>query len=76
MFSITKVGNNINTRQIREFIADKITDIDNLPRKNMRGTQDTNEESFNDMVSAGSICFVIEDSSVWMLGNDDIWHQI
>lgn len=25
---------------------------------------------------AGSTCFVIEDSSVWMLGNDDEWHEI
>lgn len=24
----------------------------------------------------GSTCFVIEDSSVWMLGNDAQWHEI
>ena len=74
MFSITKVGNDINTRQIREFIADKSTDIDNLPRKNIRGTQDTNEDPLNDIVSAGSKCFVIETSETYMLGNDDVWH--
>lgn len=74
MFSITKVGNDINTRQIREFIADKSTDIDNLPRKNNRGTQNTNEDSLNDMVSAGSKCFVIETSETYVLGNDDVWH--
>lgn len=74
MFSITKVGNDINTRQIREFIADKSTDIDNLPRKNNRGTQNTNEDPLNDIVSAGSKCFVIETSETYMLGNDDVWH--
>lgn len=74
MFSITKVGNDINTRQIREFIADKSTDIDKLPRKNARGTQDTNEDPLNDIVSAGSKCFVIETSETYMLGNDDVWH--
>ena len=25
---------------------------------------------------AGSTCFVIEDSSVWMLGNDAVWHEL
>ena len=74
MFSITKVGNDINTRQIREFIADQVTDIDNLPRKNNRGTQNTNEDPLNDIVSAGSKCFVIETSETYMLGNDDVWH--
>lgn len=24
----------------------------------------------------GSTCFVIEDSSVWMLGNDAVWHEL
>ena len=76
MFSITKVGNDINTRQIREFIADKNTDIDNLPRQNTRGTQNTNEDPLNDMVSAGSKCFVIETSETYMLGNDNEWHYI
>ena len=76
MFSITKVGNDINTRQIREFIADQVTDIDKLPRKNNRGTQNTNEDPLNDMISAGSKCFVIETSETYMLGNDNEWHFI
>jgi len=29
-----------------------------------------------DKWSAGSTCIVLEDSSVWMLGNDGIWHEI
>jgi len=24
----------------------------------------------------GSTCIVIEDSSVWMLGEDEIWHEL
>lgn len=24
----------------------------------------------------GSDCIVLEDSSVWMLGNDKVWHQL
>lgn len=76
MFSITKVGNDINTRQIREFIADKNTDIDKLPRQNIRGIQNTKEDPLNDIVSAGSKCFVIETSETYMLGNDNEWHLI
>jgi len=77
MFSITKVGNDINSRHIREFIADTVSGIDNLPHINARGTQNTTEISpVDDCVAAGSTCFVIENSSVWMLGNDDVWHEI
>jgi len=43
-----------------EIVADYITDIDTIPT------------SF----SPGSSCIVIENSSVWMLGNDKAWHEI
>lgn len=42
------------------FVADKITDVDNLP---------TN-------CAPGSTCTVIENSSVWMLGTDNKWHKL
>ena len=75
MFSITKVGDDINSRKIREFVADTISDVDKLPHIKTKGTQE-GIESLNDLVEAGSSCFVIENSSVWMLGNDDIWREI
>lgn len=25
---------------------------------------------------SGSSCIVLEDTSVWMLGNDKVWHEI
>ena len=43
-------------------IADTIADIANLPGK--------------EKCAIGSNCFVIENSSVYMLGNDNIWHEI
>jgi len=76
MFSITKAGNDITTRKIREFIADEITDLDKLPRKNFRGTQNTNESYLNDPVSAGSTCFILSTSETYMLGNDDMWYLV
>lgn len=76
MFNIIQIGNDINTRKIRQFIADKNTDIDKLPRINTRGTQVTNEEALNEPVSSGSKCFVIESSENYILGNDNTWHLI
>ena len=77
MFSITKVGNDINTRQIRQFIADQVTDIDKLPRKNTRGTQNNVDDSVNDFVAPGSTCFVIDTSEEYMLNNEtDEWKLI
>lgn len=45
---------------IVEVIADNRNDIDQIPTH----------------YGAGSTCFVIEDSSVWMLGNDAKWHEL
>jgi hypothetical protein len=45
---------------VTELVADHVSDVDILP---------TN-------VGAGSSCIVIENSSVWMLGNDGKWHQL
>ena len=46
---------------VAELIADLKTDVEDLATYN---------------VGAGSTCLVIEDSSVWMLGNDNVWHEI
>lgn len=41
-------------------VADLLTDIAELPTD----------------FAVGSTCLVIEDSSLWILGNDKIWHKI
>ena len=43
-----------------EAIADTRADLEALPTK----------------WNAGSTCLVIEDSSVWILGNDKVWHEL
>ena len=43
-----------------EIVADTLADIETLPT----------------MFSPGSDCIVLEDSSVWMLGNDKVWHEL
>ena len=43
-----------------EVIADTLSDLDNVPKT----------------YGVGSDCLVLEDSSVWMLGNDGEWHEL
>ena len=47
-------------QSVVEIVADTLADINILPV----------------IYSPGSDCIVLEDSSVWMLGNDKIWHQL
>lgn len=61
MFTISKQSGKENA-YLTEFIADMATDILDLPH-------------IGDC-AIGSTCFIIENSSVYMLGNDDIWHEI
>lgn len=49
-----------NMQSTVEGIADKRTDVETIPTH----------------YGAGSTCFVIEDSSVYMLGNDAKWHEL
>ena len=57
-----KVIKNSDTTQpdVVEIVADTLEDLDSMS---------TN-------YGVGSDCIVLEDSSVWMLGNDKTWHQL
>lgn len=61
MFTISKQSGKENA-YLTEYIADTLADIADLPHIGE--------------CSAGSTCFVIATSAVYMLGNDDIWHEI
>lgn len=76
MYSITKIGDRTNSGSIREFICDTLADVQNLPHISEHGVQQANDSVSNSPVMAGSTCFCIEDSSAWMLGNDDVWHEL
>ena len=45
---------------VKEFVADTIADIASLP---------TN-------CAPGSSCFILENSSVWMLNSNNVWQEI
>jgi len=55
-----KVTGNLQAGVV-EFTADTVADVDDLPTEE---------------ISAGSTCFVIENSSVYMLNNIGEWHEI
>lgn len=61
MYSITAQSGNVSS-YVMEFQADKLEDIATLPK--------------SPTCLPGSTCLCIEDSSVWMLGNDNEWHEI
>ena len=54
------VNGNNVQSSVVEIIADTVSDIEDLPTD----------------VGVGSDCICIEDSSVFMLGNDKVWHQL
>ena len=61
IFSISKQSENEVT-YLTEYIADTETDVLDLHHIGK--------------YLAGSTCFIIVTSAVYMLGNDDIWHEI
>ena len=57
-----KVTKNADTTQssVVEIVADTLEDLNEVPTT----------------YGVGSDCIVLENSSVWMLGNDQTWHQL
>lgn len=75
MFSISKIFGKTNSPTQTEYICDFESDVEKLPTNKIVGTQDGNSIS-NECCAVGSTAFVIETSSVYMLGNDSLWHKI
>ncbi|MCD8090106.1 MAG: hypothetical protein LUD81_05695 [Clostridiales bacterium] len=54
-------------------MADYSSDISNLPTSTSRGTQGESKLRVNAECLPGSTCRVAEDSSVWILNNQNEW---
>lgn len=55
------ISNGTNVQStVVEVVADTLTDLDEVPTT----------------FGVGSDCIVLENSSVWMLGNDKVWHEL
>ena len=64
MYKVIANGEDIQ-QSVVEIVADNLTDINNLQA-----------EAQTAYYGAGSSCIVLENSSVWMLGNDKVWHEL
>lgn len=64
MYKVIANGEDVQ-QSVVEIVADTLADISDL--------QIETAEAY---YSPGSSCIVLEDSSVWMLGNDEIWHEL
>lgn len=61
MYSIIEQSGTTST-YVTEYIVDTVIEIQELPKM--------------PKILAGSSCIVLENSSVYMLGNDNEWHEI
>ncbi len=68
-FSVYR-NSDITAAYVTEIVADKLSDIDET------NSEYDAENAVSTDFTPGSTCIVIEDSSVWMLGNDKKWHEI
>lgn len=64
MYKVIANGEDVQ-QNVVEIIADNLIDLDTLQT-----------DTATAYYGAGSSCIVIENSSVWMLGNDKVWHEL
>ena len=64
MYRVIANGEDVQ-QSVVEIVADTLADIEDLQT-----------ETATAYYSPGSNCIVLEDSSVWMLGNDKVWHEL
>lgn len=74
-YSVIKIRNEINSLLYREFTCDTVADIEKLPTSVQRGTGSTNKTD-NSSCAIGSKAFVIDGAREYMLGHDNVWHDI
>ena len=55
------ISNGVNIQSsVVEIVVDTLAELDDVPTD----------------FGVGSDCIVLENSSVWMLGNDKLWHEL
>lgn len=73
MFSVIKRFWIKNSFSRVSYLADYVSDISNLPTSVSEGTQEDGSSNVNAVCMPGSTCRVAEDSSVWILNNQNKW---
>lgn len=74
-YSIMKIdcSNHSNRKQ---YLCDKTSDVENLPTSLKTGKDINADNITNSPCAVSSTALCIENSSHWILGNDDVWHKL
>ena len=74
---VQKKGTVLEMKGYRSFMCDYRSDIDNLPRRGIKGKRQADDTLSDDPCTHGSDCFCLEDGSAWILGKDtNTWIEI
>lgn len=74
---IQKTGTHHNFSNYRSFICDYRSDIEHLPKVGIEGKKQDGDTVSSTPCSYGSDAFVLEDSSVFILGKDtNEWQEV
>lgn len=74
---VQETGTHHNFSNYRSFICDYRTDINKLPRVGIEGAKQEGDTVSSAPCAYGSEAFVLEDSSVFILGKDtNSWQEV
>lgn len=74
---VQETAKNHNFSNYRSFICDYRTDINKLPRVGIEGAKQEGDTVSSTPCAYGSEAFVLEDSSVFILGKDtNSWQEV
>lgn len=70
MIQVVRLNDDPCSTNINEYLIDSVGDVASLPTSKRKGS--------NGMPTcfASSLAYVPDLSHIWMLGNDDVWHEV
>lgn len=74
-YSIMKIDCSNHSNRI-EYLCDKMSDVENLPTSSKNGKDLNSDNITNQPCAISSVALCIENSSRYILGNDNIWHKL
>lgn len=75
MFTVTGIGGQVNSSQLREFTLDTPDDVEFLPTQTTKGKHPQRTVD-NEYCATGSSAFVISTSQLFMLNSEGIWCEV
>lgn len=69
MINVLKIGNGYVSPNRKEFVIDSVADVAGLPTKDKKGV------GVGGYCDPGSIAYTPDFENIFMLGNDNVWHE-